>query len=450
MPELPHSRALARARRRVANKAERPQAPVTSRLDRGRYVAIDALLGLEELAGLALSNRPKRESTDTNVHVVLVAERFPVPGDPLIELARTLDGARVEAAERPAAMPEDVAGLRIDYREDDGLAERISALAWLLARHPLRVRRDHGLRGSARASLASHRAGSQEARARCGGARTGAWRRRGAAHRAAPAGACGSSRLAVRVQVVDPSAYTPPYDHALCSELARQGAEVELITSRFPYGELPRADDYGVRELFYRRAFGPPGSRLRSLSKLLTHAPDMLRLRAVAHGADVVHFQWLPVQWLDVHLLPARPLVLTAHDLLPREPRPGQARAQRRLYQAVDAVVVHSEYGRSMLSARGVDPHKLHVIHHGAFAHLAEPAQRQQLPPELDDADKPVALFFGLLRPYKGLDVLLQAWRQVREGELWIVGRPRIALQRCKPMPTRGCASYRGSSPSPN
>lgn len=232
----------------------------------------------------------------------------------------------------------------------------------------------------------------------------------------------------MRVQVVDPSAYTPPYDHALCSELARQGAEVELITSRFPYGELPRADDYGVRELFYRRAFGPPGSRLRSLSKLLTHAPDMLRLRAVAHGADVVHFQWLPVQWLDVHLLPARPLVLTAHDLLPREPRPGQARAQRRLYQAVDAVVVHSEYGRSMLSARGVDPHKLHVIHHGAFAHLAEPAQRQQLPPELDDADKPVALFFGLLRPYKGLDVLLQAWRQVREGELWIVGRPRIAL----------------------
>jgi glycosyltransferase involved in cell wall biosynthesis len=39
-----------------------------------------------------------------------------------------------------------------------------------------------------------------------------------------------------------------------------------------------------------------------------------------------------------------------------------------------------------------------------------------------------VALFFGLLRPYKGLETLLDAWRGV-EAELWIVGRPRMALE---------------------
>ncbi len=56
------------------------------------------------------------------------------------------------------------------------------------------------------------------------------------------------------------------------------------------------------------------------------------------------------MQPLDVHLLPrARPVVLTAHDVLPREPRPGQRRAQRRLYARVDAVVVHSEHGRDRL-----------------------------------------------------------------------------------------------------
>ena len=55
----------------------------------------------------------------------------------------------------------------------------------------------------------------------------------------------------------------------------------------------------------------------------------MLRYRAVAQAADVVHFQWLAVQALDRYLLPRRPTVLTAHDLLPREPRPGQAAAQR-------------------------------------------------------------------------------------------------------------------------
>jgi hypothetical protein len=44
----------------------------------------------------------------------------------------------------------------------------------------------------------------------------------------------------MRVDVVDPSAYTPPYDHALCAGLARAGADVRLITSRFAYGGVPR------------------------------------------------------------------------------------------------------------------------------------------------------------------------------------------------------------------
>jgi glycosyltransferase involved in cell wall biosynthesis len=228
----------------------------------------------------------------------------------------------------------------------------------------------------------------------------------------------------MHIQIVDPSAYTPPYDHALCAALVEQGAEIELITSHFPYGERPPPEGYRVRELFYRRAFGPPGSQLRSLTKLAGHLPAMARLRALAREADVVHFQWLPVQWLDAHLLPRRPLVLTAHDLLPREPRPGQTRAQRRLYDAVDAIVVHSEYGRSALSALGVDSRKLHVIHHGAFQHLV--SESGELPPELPQTDAPVVLFFGLLRPYKGLDVLLEAWREVDRGELWIVGRPRM------------------------
>jgi glycosyltransferase involved in cell wall biosynthesis len=235
----------------------------------------------------------------------------------------------------------------------------------------------------------------------------------------------------MRVHVVDPSAYTPAYDHALCAALAREGASVELITSAFAYGSVPPPDGYAVRELFYRRSFGAPGSRVRLASKLLEHVPDMLRYRRAATAADVVHFQWLSVQSLDRHLLPGVPTVLTAHDLLPREPRPGQAAAQRRLYGAVDAVVTHSEYGRSLLTGRlGIEPAKVRVIHHGAFEHLPR-TPSATLPPELAPADGPVVLFFGLLRPYKGVDVLLDAWRQLTPpagAELWIVGHPRIPL----------------------
>jgi glycosyltransferase involved in cell wall biosynthesis len=232
----------------------------------------------------------------------------------------------------------------------------------------------------------------------------------------------------MRVHVVDPSAYTPPYDHALSAALAHAGAEVELITSRFAYGAVPDPDGYRVRELFYRRAVGAPGSRARTAGKLLEHVPDMLRYRSAARVADVVHFQWLAVQPIDRYLLPDRPIVLTAHDLLPREPRPGQAWAQRRLYDAVDAVVVHSRYGRGLLIDAGVDEAKIRVIRHGAFKHLTVLEHEVPLPAELAGVRAPVVLFFGLLRPYKGIETLLSAWRGVEGAELWIVGRPRMPV----------------------
>ena len=233
----------------------------------------------------------------------------------------------------------------------------------------------------------------------------------------------------MHIHIVDPSAYTPAYDHALSAALAHAGATVELITSRFGYGTVPEGDGYAVRELFYRHAWGAPGSRARTVAKLLEHLPDMWRYRTLAERADVIHFQWLAVQAVDRYLLPARPIVLTAHDLLPREPRPGQAWAQRRCYDAVDAVVVHSGYGRrQLIEGLGVDAAKVRVIRHGAFTHLTAQPSEVPLPDELAAVRSPVVLFFGLLRPYKGIETLLDAWRGVSGAELWIVGRSRMAL----------------------
>ncbi len=232
----------------------------------------------------------------------------------------------------------------------------------------------------------------------------------------------------MRVSVVDPPAFTPPYDHALCAALARAGADVELVTSRFAYGDVPAAEGYAVRELFYRHARGAAGSRRRRVTKLLSHVPDMLRYRARAASADVVHFQWLTMPWVDDRLLPDRPLVLTAHDLLPREPRAGQLAAQRRLFHRFDALVVHSAYGRRQLVERmGVAADKVHVIHHGAFAQLAARSPAP-LAPELARVSAPVVLFFGLLRPYKGIGTLLRAWEGITDAELWIVGRAMMDL----------------------
>jgi glycosyltransferase involved in cell wall biosynthesis len=235
----------------------------------------------------------------------------------------------------------------------------------------------------------------------------------------------------VRVQVVDPSAYTPPYDRALSGALARAGADVELVTSRFAYGDVPPADGYRVSELFYRRA-GRYGAadRGRFPTKLAEHVPDMLRYRRHARAADVVHWQWLTVQPVDAYLLPPkRPRLLTAHDVVPREPRPGQIGATRRLLEKMDAVIVHSEHGAGRLRDElGLEAERIHVIPHGAFDYLTHLPDEKPLPPELAEVEGPVVLFFGLLRPYKGIELLIEAFQNVEGAELWVVGMPRMPL----------------------
>src|SRR5208282_1533899 len=87
---------------------------------------------------------------------------------------------------------------------------------------------------------------------------------------------------AVRVHIVDPSAYTPPYDHALCSALAAQGAQVRLYTSRFAYGAVAAPDGYERVERFYRLAGRAGDPRVRRALKLVEHVPDMLGYRREA------------------------------------------------------------------------------------------------------------------------------------------------------------------------
>jgi glycosyltransferase involved in cell wall biosynthesis len=221
----------------------------------------------------------------------------------------------------------------------------------------------------------------------------------------------------MRVQLIDPSADVLPYDHALAAALARRGAGVELVTSRFVHGPAPPANGYAVTQSYYRLATGPAARhpRLRRALKLAEHVPDSLRVRRRAGTADLQHWQWLWLEAVSARLLPrGRPQVLTMHNVIRR------ARSGRRLADRMDAVIVHTRHGAELL---GGGP-RVHVIPHGAFDHLTRQPDERPLPPELAAVEGPVVICFGVVRPYKGVDVLVDAFRSVPGAELWVVGRP--------------------------
>jgi glycosyltransferase involved in cell wall biosynthesis len=252
------------------------------------------------------------------------------------------------------------------------------------------------------------------------------------------------------VKVVDPSAYSAPYDRCLCAALARHGADVQLVTSRFLYGPVPAQDGYRVDEAFYarsaRRGLDAPGRRAFKLGE---HFADMLRFRRQATDADVVHYQWLTMPGIDWALLP-RPALVDGGPARPGRPpqvftfheRPARGRLglerERRVLSRMDAVVVHSEHAeRRVRDELGFDPARIALIPHGAFDYLTRLPEEVALPAELADAEGPVVLCFGLIRPHKGVEILLEAFRSVRGAELWIAGMPRMSLEPIRELAAR-------------
>lgn len=231
----------------------------------------------------------------------------------------------------------------------------------------------------------------------------------------------------MRVKVIDPAAFTLVYDHALAQALAQRGLRVELVTSHFPFSAMPPDRGYNVNLHFYRHRVGPPGSLRERVGRVPQHGLNMLTLTREATADQILHFQWFALQELDVYLRPRRsPVVFTAHDLLPREPRLLQLAAQRRLLHTADAIIVHYKAGRRRLLEMGIPAERIHVIPIGAYRHQAEVPSPAPLAAELAAVECPVVLFFGLIRPNKGLDILFDAWRGISKAELWVVGQPRM------------------------
>src|SRR4029079_12059678 len=147
----------------------------------------------------------------------------------------------------------------------------------------------------------------------------------------------------MRVVIADPPAYTPPYDYALAAALARHGVDVRLLTSRFRFGVVPEADGFTVDDSLYRVSTGVSSSRARLAVKALEH--PLALARGGLADCDVLHLQWVAAPEADGLLLRTRrPLVFTAHDLLPRRTA-RRTRTWKRLFGRFDRIVTHRERG---------------------------------------------------------------------------------------------------------
>lgn len=243
----------------------------------------------------------------------------------------------------------------------------------------------------------------------------------------------------MRIALVDPSLFTLPYDRALSHGLAAEGHEVTL------YGRAPGKDDGAANGVdlvpeFYKiagsRAASALPKPLRLALKGVDHAISMARLlrRLRRTPPDVIHFQWLPLPVVDRRMLAGfaavAPLVLTVHDTNPFNGDPSAALQARGFFRCLGEfrkLIVHTGQGRARLHTQGVPADKLVVLPHGL---LSEPPPAPAADPMLGTL---TLLLFGKIKPYKGVDVLIEAFARLpaelqAQASMRVVGKPYMDL----------------------
>jgi glycosyltransferase involved in cell wall biosynthesis len=223
-----------------------------------------------------------------------------------------------------------------------------------------------------------------------------------------------SDGLAVRM--LDPTLQSPTYDAALCAALEAAGHDVVLHCRTTRPDESDPGESCRVERSFYRRAerlraSGGVAQRLSDPVKVGEHAVDLTRLvrRWRADAPDVVHIQWLVVPLIDGAAIAAlrrvTTVVLTLHNSKPLHGTPRsrlQTAGWERVLRLADHLIVHTEEARDVLTARGHDADTVSVAPLGLLP--SQPSGGG----ERDDGVVELLLFGGL-RPYKGVDVLLDA-----------------------------------------
>jgi glycosyltransferase involved in cell wall biosynthesis len=227
---------------------------------------------------------------------------------------------------------------------------------------------------------------------------------------------------------LDPANLTPYYDLAVCDALAQAGHEVRFISTRYihdPKLVIPTGfiTDYryfkGVNwDFLLNRPYLRRG--IRAISYPLGHL-GVLRL-VHQHRPDVIHIQWSRLPKLDMRLwrrfiAQKIPLVHTVHDIAPMFASPAMQADLLAVYQHMDALILHTQANiTAFMDVYPSIPHeKLHLIPMIAFPNppLPPSANQQSAREALGlPIDAPIALFFGAIKHYKGLDVLLEAFMQ--------------------------------------
>lgn len=214
--------------------------------------------------------------------------------------------------------------------------------------------------------------------------------------------------------------------YALARALGQRGTHCEILTGK-RWLDRPLPETVRVHRVFNGKQTNP--FRLWF---------ECFRLRK---SADIVHWQCATYPRLMLGLMKIIPLkrapwIYTVHNVLPHEAGESFISLYERTYRRMQGLIFHTNYSLHTFQQRFSNIQTPDaVIPLGEYSFLLE-SNREPFHEPAKIMDRPVILFFGNIRPYKGLDLLVQAFAEVRKkipaARLLIAGQAMGSFASCE------------------
>ena len=209
------------------------------------------------------------------------------------------------------------------------------------------------------------------------------------------------------------------FNTALCRSFSRAGHRASVISFSLQYPGFLFPGKTQVEE-----GEAPPDIPIRPLINSINPFSWMKVVRVIRAASPdmVVIHHWMPFIAMSLGYIVRRmkkkqacPVIAIAHNVIPHEKKPGWKSMSRYLLSACDGYIVLSASLLDDLTTFTDTGFKA-FIPHPVYDHFGEAVDRGVAAGKLGlDPSLKYLLFFGMIRKYKGLDLLIRAFALMKD-----------------------------------
>jgi len=139
---------------------------------------------------------------------------------------------------------------------------------------------------------------------------------------------------------------------------------------------------------------------------------------------NIIHIQWFKFTYFELFLFQFLKLfnikiVYTCHDVIPPDASKLEVKFYSGMFNKMDLIFTHSEVSRKeIINQFHIDENKIRKITFGNYNIVADNYNKDKLKSReslgLSTNDN-IIMFFGSIRKYKGLEILINAFRKTKE-----------------------------------